>query len=218
MNDDFFREIKDGYDRYEHKLAVLICTVPDRRELFDHLLQRFSVITPDGIRNHIQFLCNSADKSVSVGAKRQKLLNRSRAQWVVFFDDDDWPEDQYISSIINAIEQNPDIDCIGIRGYMTTNGTNRKTWCHRLGFEIKGDGTTPTESGYDYMRPIIHFNPVKRELALKAGFRDMRYGEDMDYASRLNPLLTKEYFIDQDLFHYRYSTAVPHQEKYGITK
>lgn len=201
------------------KLSVLICTVPERVHLYDKLMERFASITPVQRKNEVLFMTDSSAKSVkSVGTKRQYLLEQAVGKWIVFFDDDDWPEDHYITSILDAIDNNPDIDCLGIRGYMTTDGGGRKTWCHRLGYEIKGNGLFPTESGYDYMRPIIHFNPVLRELALKAGFLDMRYGEDMDYANRLNRFLKKEYFIDKDLFHYRFTTHIPHKEKYGVTQ
>jgi hypothetical protein len=215
MNDDFLSHVKF---KRNIKLSILICTVPERESMFDRLVQRFKEIIDFYDSVYIEILQATNGKEVSVGSKRQGLLEFAKGDWIVFFDDDDWPEDHYVSSILEAIKLHNDIDCIGIRGYMTTNGEKRKTWCHRLGYEIKGDGSTPTESGYDYMRPIIHFNPVRRELALKAGFKDMRYGEDMDYASRLNPLLTKEYFIDKDLFHYRYSDKTPFKEKYGITE
>lgn len=200
------------------KLSVLICSVPERKEMLEKLMQKFYSMLSGVGENCFEFIVDDHDKSLSVGLKRQMLLEKAKGTWIVFFDDDDWPEDHYLSSILTAINENTDIDCIGICGYMTTNGKNRKTWCHRLGYSIKGNGVIPTESGYDYMRPIIHFNPVLREKALKAGFLDMRYGEDMDYANRLNRFLKKEYFIDKDLFHYRFTTHIPHKEKYGITQ
>lgn len=200
------------------KLSILICSIPERWHLISPLMKAFARNPYKEYDPIVQIVIDNRGKEVSIGSKRQALLETAEGEWIVFFDDDDWPEDHYVDSIMEAIRNHPGIDCIGIRGYMTTNGKNRKTWCHRLGYEIKGDGVNPTESGYDFMRPIIHFNPVKRELALKAGFSDMRYGEDMDYAKRLNPLLTKEYFIDKDLFHYRYSSEIPFKEKYGITE
>jgi hypothetical protein len=81
---------------------------------------------------------------------------------------------------------------------MTTNGINQTTWCHRLGWQWKSNCIK--ECGYYYMRPIIHFNPVLREKALMAGFKDIRFGEDKDYSERLNLYLTKEYFLEKPLF------------------
>ena len=152
--------------------------------------------------------------TVSIGKKRQSLLENAKGEWIVFFDDDDLPNEFYVKYIMDAIVNHQDIDCIGIRGKMTTDGVKPQTWCHRLGFPIFGDGKKITKWGYDYVRPIIHFNPVKRDIALLSGFNDIGFGEDMDYAKRLNPILRKEFFIDKELFHYRFQTP-KNTGKYG---
>jgi hypothetical protein len=195
-------------------LSILICSIEERSEKLKALLDLFQLELKE--IGAVEILTEIDNKELSIGLKRQKLLERATGKWIVFFDDDDLPSYNYINLILNAIAHGDAIDCIGIRGIMTTNGSNMKTWCHRLGYKIEGNGVHLHHSGYDYVRPIIHFNPVKRSLALQAGFKDMRFGEDMDYASRLNPLLKKEYFIDEILFHYRYNSSTPHNKKYGI--
>ena len=194
-------------------LSILICSIPERAELLANLWHKFEEISKG---YDVEFLYDATGKELSIGNKRQLLLERAKGKWIVFFDDDDFPNDNYVKWIMEAIKNNPEIDCIGIRGIMTTNGSNKKTWHHRLGYPIIGDGKTPTQYGCDYARPIIHFNPVKREIALAAGFNDLRFGEDMDYAMRLNLMLTNEYFIDEELFHYQYSDKIPFKQKYGI--
>jgi glycosyltransferase involved in cell wall biosynthesis len=197
-------------------LSILICSIEERSEQFSRLLKElYSQVYK--FNNEVEILNCIDNKQMSVGRKRQILLEQAKGDWVVYFDDDDIPSKSYVSLILDAIKWNSDIDCIGINGIMTTNGENPKTWCHRLGLLIRGNGLQKLESGYDYERPIIHFNPVKRAKALECGgFKDIRYGEDMDYAERLNKILTKEYFINQQLFHYNYSDLIPHAQKYGI--
>lgn len=195
------------------KLGILIATVEDRREQYDSLMQSFL-----NQANHpnIIIITDCDNKEKSIGKKRQYLLetaNKCNCEWIVFFDDDDLPSENYIRLILDTINSNPDIDCIGINGTMTTNGANHQSWCHILG-ETWREGK-PNEK-FTYYRPIIHFNPVKLELALKAGFKDMRYGEDRDYSDRLNPLLKKMAYIEQPLFHYNYSNKIEHKKKYGI--
>lgn len=214
------------------KLSILIRTTPDRAEVTKELVKRlvrnheiyseFLYYEPvsftylKDVNDEFEIIIAEDKKILSVGTKAQRLLDIAIGDWIVFLDSDDLPNANYINLILTAIRNNPDIDCMGIWGNMTTDGKDECTWCHRLGYEIKGNGKALLDSGYHYERPIIHFNPVLREKALEAGFKDMRFGEDMDYASRLNPLLTKEYFITEPLFHYRYSTKTPHNEKYGI--
>lgn len=151
---------------------------------------------------------------MSVGKKRQLLLEKATGDFIVFFDDDDMPYPGYIDKILKAINDPSNPDCIGIWGNMTTDGQNPQTWIHSIKYRVWGS----KKDGYDYYRPPIHFNPVRRDLALKAGFKDMRYSEDADYSKRLRPLLRKEVFIQEPLFHYQYTTKVPFHEKYGVKK
>jgi len=166
-------------------LDVLIASVEDRKYELKILLNEFH-------RQGVNPIVIVDNKELSIGSKRQKLLELATQEWIVFFDDDDWPNQEYVSLIESAILSDDTADCCGIWGRMTTNGKNLKTWGHRLGWPV-GE----RRFGLDYVRPIIHFNPVKREKALQAGFRDLRFGEDMDYATRLNPLLNKEVFIKE---------------------
>jgi glycosyltransferase involved in cell wall biosynthesis len=129
--------------------------------------------------------------------------------YVVFIDDDDWVADDYVQSILEAIAHRP--DCIGFRIDCSMNG-QPKTAVGSLRYKAWEDN----KDGYDYVRSIYHKNPVKRELALRTGYKDMRYAEDHDYSMRLQQWLGTEYFIDKVLYYYRYSNAIPHNTKYGI--
>lgn len=215
----------------EFKLSILICSTRERSKSFSEVIKRLGVI-PHTIRtteslnetifygdisNEVQVISIIDNKQISVGAKRQRLLELSKAEWIDFFDDDDEPYNGYSDKIMYGINNYPDIDCMGIHGDMTTNGINPKTWIHSMAFkEWRGDGRKRLESGFDYERNIIHFNPVKRIKALESGFKDIRFGEDKDYSDRLNKLLTKEYFIPEPLFHYKFTTKETHNKKYGI--
>lgn len=195
-------------------LSVLIATVEGRKKEFELLEKEFyrqrNRLSCPG---DVEILPKSDNKEMSIGVKRQKLLEDASGLWTVFFDDDDWPMPNYLELILKAIKT-PGVDCVGINGIMTTNGKNQQRWCHRLGYGWH-EGAFAKRNGFDYLRPIIHFNPVLREKALQAGFKDMRFGEDRDYADRLNKLLTKEVYISEPLFHYRYTTQ-EFNSKYGI--
>lgn len=189
-------------------LSILIASIEERSNQLKELLAKF-----ERQRGPLVEIVTCIDnKEMSIGKKRQQLLEASRGKWIVFFDDDDDPAGYYVRSILQT-GQDPSIDCMGINGIMSTNGMNMQTWCHRLGYPW-----AENQKGFDYIRPIIHFNPVLRSKALQAGFKDMRFGEDRDYADRLNKLLTKEAYIESPLFHYRYSNKIEHNKKYGIKR
>jgi glycosyltransferase involved in cell wall biosynthesis len=190
------------------KLSILIATVESRKKEFDLLTSWFTILMQGN--PEIELLSECDNKQISIGAKRQKLLERATGDYIVFFDDDDQPEYNYIDLIMQVIRQSP--DCIGMIIRMSTNGENYQTCCHSLKYKKWANNV----DGYDYVRSVTHFNPVKRELALKVGFKDLRFGEDKDYSDRLTPLCKNEVFIKERLFHYRYTTNINHKEKYGI--
>lgn len=210
-------------------LSILICTITGREgylaRALGELMESYKTISETVIGGkthillschgaHVEILINKDDKQMSVGNKRQILLNDSEGEWIVYFDDDDKPYHGYIRKIIEAIRKNPNADCLGIQGDMTTNGENPQTWIHSLKYR-KWDSN---KDGYNWVRPPIHFNPVKRIHAIKTGFKDLRFAEDHDYSMRLRPLLRVETFVQEKLFHYQYQNKTPHKEKYGISK
>lgn len=197
------------------KLSILIATTIDRRELFELLVQNFQVqIALGALQDEVEIVSIEDDKEISIGLKRQQLLEISKGEYIVFFDSDDEPYSYYVSEIMQAISKQP--DCVGMEIAMSTNGKNAQLCCHSLQYpEWKGDGKTKID-GYDYVRNVTHFNPVRRELALRAGFPDLRFGEDHEYSNRVTRLCTTQVMIKKPMFHYRFSTAMEHNEKYGI--
>lgn len=188
-------------------LSILIATTIDRRSLFTRLYAEFI----HQKKNHpVEVLFEEDNKQLSIGAKRQKLLERATSDYIVFFDSDDFPMGDYIESILKALESEP--DCVGMLIKMTTNGLKEQVCCHSLRYKEWKERV----DGYDYVRNVTHFNPVRRELALSVGFKNIRFGEDRIYSDAVTKLCKTEVFINRPLFHYRYSTSVPHKKKYGI--
>lgn len=134
--------------------------------------------------------------SYNIGVKRNKLLSLASGKYIVFIDDDDHISYDYVAKILEAC--GTDCDCIGISGIITTNGGNEMPW------HISKDFGTWFERGNVYYRTPNHISPVKRELALKAGFPETSFGEDYEYSMRLLPYLLVETKIKGILYHYKY--------------
>jgi len=191
------------------KLSILIATVTERKHEFKLLWDKFSQLAAP-YQGQVEVLSLCDDKVITIGHKRNDLLSMAKGDYIVFFDDDDWPYDCYIEEIMQALSHNP--DCVGMLIHMTTNGENPQTCCHSFKYKKWMDKV----DGYDYVRSVTHFNPVKRKLALQVRFPDIRYGEDHFYSKRITPICRNEYFINKKLFHYRYSNQETHNKKYGI--
>jgi glycosyltransferase involved in cell wall biosynthesis len=175
------------------KLSILIPTLPNRKPMLDTLVANLTAQIGD---NPVQIIYD--DCALTTGAKRQRLLEEAKGDYVVFVDDDDMVAPDYVVSILQAIETNP--DCVGFRGWMTTNGKNKQQW------EVSSRHKKWTESNGKYYRHTLHITPVKREIALKVGFKNITQGEDYQYSMGLVPLLKTEVFIDKELYYYLYVT------------
>lgn len=193
------------------KLSILICTTIDRKEMFSTL---YAEMFRQSNGKPVEILYLEDNKEISVGAKRQKLLEMAKGEYIVYFDSDDFPSPSYVDDILEALspefgQEAP--DCVGFMIHMTTNGARPQTCCHSLKYKRWANNV----DHFDYVRGVTHFNPVKREIALKVGFEDMRFGEDKIYSDKITPLCKTEKFIPKKLFHYRY-TKTDHNERYGI--
>lgn len=176
------------------KLSILIATMPERQKQFYALL--------DGLNGQLVYIqdveiISDASLSYNIGIKRNSLLSRATGEYVVFIDDDDLIAPNYVSLILEAC--NKGTDCIGINGYITTNGKNRRQW-----FISKEYGKWFTGQDGTYYRTPNHISPVRRELALRAGFPEVKFAEDFAYSMALLPLLKTECLISTPLYHYRY--------------
>lgn len=140
----------------------------------------------------------------NIGTKRNKLLSLATGKYVVFIDDDDLISSDYIAQVVlacsmyNKDQDNP--DCIGISGVISTNGGNERQW------HISKDYQMWFERSGVYYRTPNHISPVKRELALAAGFPEISFGEDFEYSMRLLPMLKTEVKIPGILYYYRYES------------
>ena len=173
-------------------LSLLICTLPARRDMLDRLLAEIkSQQLACGVE--IEVLCDAGEGTV--GAKRQRLLEKAQGDYVAFIDDDDEIMPSYLSAILGALSTSPDV--IGFTGIMTTNGTRPER------FRLSKDFNYEKKKGI-YYRYSNHLCPVRRELAMQVGFKDTAWGEDYDYATRLQPMLKTEVFIEKNLYHYKY--------------
>lgn len=175
------------------KLSILIATMPCRREKLANLRQVLDrQLTPE-----VEVITDIS-MNYNIGTKRNKLLDLASGKYIVFCDDDDLIASDYIEKILKAIESEP--DCIGISGIITTNGAREMQW------HISKDFQMWFERSNVYYRTPNHISPVKRELALAAGFPEISFGEDYEYSMRLLPLLKKEVKIPGNLYFYRYES------------
>jgi len=177
------------------KLSILIASLNSRSAKLKALVDKLG-------RGGAEFeVLTCVDSGQSpIGAKRQKLLTSAQGDFVVGIDDDDRVPDDYVPTILAHCVDG--VDCIGFwfdcYGYGKPGQVEKAIVSRRYGGWKTNDHNSPR-----YERCPHHLVPVRRDLALKAGFdTSKRDGEDYAFSMRLLPLLSieREHFIDRVMY------------------
>jgi len=178
-------------------LSILIPTLPARIDCYYNLIKELNKqIIQNNLINRVQILSLCDTKDISVGEKRNILLNQSNGRYVCFIDDDDEISPDYLIKIISALESNADV--ITFCGDYVENNLRTAfsiSMVHRGNFN---------DSNIFYRLPN-HLCPVKREIALSCLFTHKNYGEDSDYAEKINQHIKNEFHIQEKLYFYLYN-------------
>lgn len=189
------------YSKYIQKtidLSVLICTIPSRVTLFVSLLNRIAKLKQTtSLRVEVLF---DDDMTITIGEKRQRLLNKARGKYCCFIDDDDEITDEYFKVIE---ESGLSYDCIQLNGMMYRDGVQHSPFYHSIIYPSWVDGKDA------FYRPPNHLNPVRTSISKQIGFVSKNYFEDRDFSSRLlsSGLLKTEYSHTTLQYRYMFSTT-----------
>jgi hypothetical protein len=190
-------------------LTVMIPTTIDRREMFVRLVNELQS-QRQGFSDEVEIIWIEDNKEISVGKKRQRLLEDATGEWVVGFDSDDWPAETYLVDIITALKGNPQTDHVGFLEDCDIDGEKSTSI-----FSIQHCKWDENKYGYDHIRCANPKSVIRRSIALQVGFEDSRFGEDRVFSEVVTPLLASEVFINKPLYKYIYRSS-PHNERYGI--
>lgn len=182
------------------KLSILICTIPSRAASFGRLITELrGQILPYAPAVGI---ISNGSTDLSIGAKRNWLLEKAESDYVCFIDDDDIISSNYINLLMKAIDS--DCDCASLMGYITFDGKDGKLFEH----SIKYKKYETVNGKITYLRFPNHLNLIKTSIAKQFKFPETNYGEDTDWATQINKsgLLKKEYPINEVIYYYQYLT------------
>jgi hypothetical protein len=174
---------------------ILICSIWHRTDMLTDLLTELERQWQPGMGVRV---CRD-NLTRGYGEKCQHLLESSSAEYVSFLDDDDWVAEDFVASIMGALEKRPDY--VGFKVKYTVDGQPQIPVFHTL--KYSGWVNNP-EALY---RDIVHFNPIRRDLALQ-GRWEGGDGADRRWADQLRGkgCVRNEVFIDRELHHYRFRT------------
>jgi glycosyltransferase involved in cell wall biosynthesis len=195
----------------EIKFSVLMLSIPERIESMksavEHLQEQANAT---GQPKSVEILVMLDNRSKSISEKRNDLLMAARGKYIAFLDDDDAVSREYMSKILQAIDEHEGVDCISFNQWCTLDGEPMDV---KFGIGNPHGQLWRDEDGFlgDIKRPPYHMCLWRRDLAITEEFRPM-YGangqstEDIDWLMRLYPKIQTEHHIDDALHGYIYNS------------
>jgi len=89
-------------------LSILIPSTTDRKIMTDKLYHYLQAqVLYSNLDEKVEIIVDMDNKEVSIGAKRQRMIEAAKGEYVVQIDSDDWVSSDYIKTILKALEENP---------------------------------------------------------------------------------------------------------------
>jgi hypothetical protein len=176
-------------------LSILICSLVERNETF--LSNLINSIENQIIDKPVELLILSDNAKRPVGTKRNDLINISKGKYVCFIDDDDRISETYVDDILREIiDWSPDV--IVFDAEISFNGTDNKLVKYGREYDY-------CEKSEAYYRHPNHLMVHKKENITEY-FKDIKTGEDDEWALRMLPRIVTQSRIDKVLYYYDYNT------------
>ncbi len=194
-NEDMYTYIRRK--TYDYDWSVLIPTIAGREASLQSLLasirDKVSRIAPD---LRVEYCIKFDNREMSIGLKREALLQGAKGKYMSFIDDDDDITDVYVEDLVATIRGNYPV--LRLRGQI-----GPYTFTHSLVYKLD----SKMADGNVFVRPPNHLNPMMTDVAKLIHFRDATRGEDLDWCLRLakSGFLTQEYQTNSDRIHYLYN-------------
>jgi len=187
-------------------LSILIPSIPSRAKLLDNLVDDLIAQQKRLANDHpmIARVCVITDESksfldggLSIGEKRNALIEKSQSDYVCFLDDDESIAPNYVESLVRLCLQ--DADVVTFRA-MTKLKDFWGLVDMRLAYKVN-DQMTPE---YTVRRPPWHICPVKSKYAKLYKFEDKNNAEDFEWMEKVLRHCTTEAHTDKILFVYNH--------------
>lgn len=193
------------------KLSILIPSIPSRKRIFEALLSNLQQQISACKTNHpalgsVQLITHAGasflDSGLSIGEKRNDLVQSAGSEYLCFLDDDDTVPPNYIESLLRLCYQEADIctfrALLKMRDYWGIVDM-------RLAYAVN-DQATPE---YTMRRRPWHICPVKTKFAQLYRFEDKNNAEDFAWMEKVLNHCAIEAHTDKILFQYNHG---PHSE------
>lgn len=181
--------------------TILIPTLGERGRSFTALIDRL-MPQVDAFVGRVKVLAFWNNGQPGLPEIRQRLMEAVDTDYLSFIDDDDMVPEDFVSSVMAALESRPDY--VGFKVRYLADGRDRGEVDHSLRHGTWAEERNP----YRLIRDISHINPMRSEVAKAADFRVVERGqvEDRPWVAQVRDAgsLRTEVYLDRVMYEYRW--------------
>jgi glycosyltransferase involved in cell wall biosynthesis len=186
-------------------LSILIPSIPERKSKLENLqlILNGQIQKVETTNIQIEVLTDSSvrylDGGLTVGEKRNGLVQNANGKYLCFLDDDDTPSPRYVSELVKLCQENKDVCCFrtlvklddywGLVDHSINNPINEQMTPNGLTF-----------------RKAWHVNPVRSDFAKKHTFSNVNNAEDWNWMERVLTEVKTQAKTNEILLQYTHSS------------
>lgn len=183
------------------RLSILIPTLFSRIKHLTNLLEEINYQIQS---KPVQVLWIGDNRSMTIGEKRNQLLDNAKGEWICYVDDDDTISENYIDVLLKAIDDNPDKTVICFRGTQNTDGHQDLPFQYNVNFGRNHKKMIDSQR-WKVLLPdhLCCWNKSK----ITVRFPNKGLGEDKDWAGKMAFTYTPEdqVLLEDYLYHYEFN-------------
>lgn len=196
-------------------LSILIPTIPERESIFGDLWRNVCVQVSICINEHpmlglVEVISEDSkrfiDGGLSIGKKREALVNKATGKYLCFLDDDEDIAPNYIETLARLCQH--DTDVVTFR-----NLTKTDHYWTIVDMSLNYHHDDQANPNYITRRRPWHICPVRSEFAKLYDFEDSNYGEDATWMDKVLKHCTTEIHTDAVLHIYNHSSKTSEADK-----
>ena len=181
-------------------ISILIPTLRPRQHLFEEVLAEVKKQIRENPDIKVEVLWESDNGELTLGQKRNVLMDRCSGKYHCFIDDDDVIAPYFLKTFVPMIHSSEDYDCASFVGAHYIRGKFNKLFHHSLEYPEW------YELNDRFIRTVSPMNLIRTSIVRQVRYADIRNTEDHEFSKRLmaSGLLKTEFKINPDrpIYHY----------------